>query len=216
MDSAILNKWKKYFTANCKICNGTGIYNNNECKCVKQAKITTQIEQSNIPLTGIQQNFNLSKYNLQQYIKSVTSNSLNKKNLYLYKFPYKLNNYIILQIARNLVQHTNPYTQERITVRYDIFENLIQQSLKNDSNIYKELMYSITFPDVLFVDGIGTETGFQATGKNNIKLLHLILKERHNRCKSTVISSNLSIQEIQNNYSRDIINLLYDFIYLRH
>lgn len=104
-------------------------------------------------------------------------------------------------------------TKKKIEIYYVIFENLIQLSLR--SNIDKEardrLDKIMNKPDILIIDGLGNETGFGSSSKHNVKLLNLILKERNNKVKSTIISSKLYLQDIEKYYNKEIIEMIMRF-----
>jgi len=89
----------------------------------------------------------------------------------------------------------------------------VQLSLRpsNDYNAKNQLENIIKSPDILFLDDIGLETGFNMPTKPNLRLLQLILKERQNRVKSTIIISKINISELSKLYNDNVFNIISTF-----
>lgn len=215
----LLEKWEHVLCDNCEICHGEKYIDGHQCKCKTKALKNATLEASNIPMRS----FKVSKEHIQNinfsfgdYFNNIQNEIYDVKNLFLYNFSNELNLEIIGHIARRLI-NVKKADGQPITVYYAIFENIIQMGLR--SNVEKDtrnqLNAIIRNPYILFIDGLGSETGFGSPTKHNIKLLNLILKERLNRCKSTIISSNLSYSQIEQFYGKDVMSLLQNYILVR-
>jgi len=220
----IKTKWRNVFVLNCNKCNHTGYLKqdniNIQCECLKMAIKCYKLEISNIPMQEIK----VSKEDIKKYVKYdfdlyfniILNEVFFSKDLYLYNLPFKINSSIITYIAKELINKKHKLTQFNINVRYVIYEDLIQLSLNSnyDKTNKSKLINIINKSDVLFIDNVGLETGFGSSTKHNVKLLYTILKERRNKLKSTVISSNLYISDIETAYNKDVAEILknYDMI----
>ena len=217
----IKEKWERICVDNCDICHGEGSIKENGlnkiCKCKRKAYNYYSLEISNFPIN----NLNIKKENVEKYIKydfekyfNIILNEIFKtKNLFLYNLSLDINNMIISYIGKNLINNEKIKTKTKIKIYYAIYENLIQLSLRSniDKDAREKLNYIMNKPNVLIIDGIGTETGFGSNSKHNVKLLNLILKERNNRVKSTIISSKLYFDDIEKFYNKDITEILTKF-----
>lgn len=209
----VLHKWEHILCDKCEICNGEKYVNNQPCKCKLKAVKYTKLETNNIPILGLKthkEHIQKIDFDFKAYFDSIHNEMYNIPNLYLCDLSNALNIEVIGYMAKNLINTTHNISGESITVYYDIFENLIQLALR--SNIEKDarnkLNMIIHTPYILFLDGIGTETGLQSSTQHNVKLLNLILKERFNRCKSTVISSMLTLPQIEQMYGQETVRFL--------
>lgn len=216
----ILQKWQHILCDRCEICNGNQYINGSVCKCKLKAVKHTKLEINNLPIKS----FKIDKSHIQkinfdfkEYFNNIQNEIYDVQNLYLLNFSNELNIEIIGYIAKSLVATKHNITDNEITIYYEIFENLIQLSLR--SNVDKEarnkLNDIIHKPYILFLDSVGTETGFQSQTNHNVKLFNLILKERLNRCKSTIISSNFNLSQMENFYGEDTVRFLQNYKLVR-
>lgn len=217
----IKNKWKHIYVDDCDICHGTGFIKNNnvntQCRCMKKAIRAYLLEVSNIPINYL----NIKKETIEKYIKYdfnsyfniILNEAFKTKNLFLFNLSLDLNSMVITYIAKRLIMETNLKTKQKLNLQYTIYENLIQLSLRSnvDKDSRDKLNKIIYKPDVLFIDNLGIETGFGSNSKHNVKLLQLILKERNNRLKSTIISSKLYFDDIEKQYGKDIVEMFTKF-----
>lgn len=214
------DKWEYILCSKCEICNGQKYVGNNICKCKQKATRNAYLEVFNIPMRSLQTNkehiLNIN-FSFKDYFQNIQNETYNIQNLYLYNFTNELNLEIIGYIAKKTINTKRANDIHSITVYYELFENLIQMSLRSNlekdvRNRMNEIIYS---PYILFIDGLGVETGMNSTTKHNVKLLNLILKERMNRCKSTVISSKLSYQQIEQLYGQETMSFLQNYMFLK-
>ncbi len=210
----LIDKWKSLIINNCNMCNGTGYINTKPCTCFYKAKKSVEKEVSNIPLAAFEYNTPLKvDYNFDTYFNFIFSNIYKTKNLYLQGLSYSINTEVIGYIADNIIGVEHKITHKYYSIYYDIYENLIQLSLR--SNIDKDARIKlndiIQKPNVLIIDGLGLESGLNSQTMHNAKLLQLILKERMNRVKSTILCSSLTINNIQNIYNKEIVDFIVNY-----
>lgn len=217
----IQNKWKHIYKDNCSMCNGTGLVKQDDvtaqCKCMKKAMRAYLLEISNIPINYINVKRDVVekyiKYDFDNYFNIILNEAFKTKNLFLFDLPLDINTIVITYISKRLITEINTKTKQRINLAYMIYENLIQLSLRSnaDRDARDRLNRIICKPDILFIDNLGIETGFGSSSKHNVKLLQLILKERRNRLKSTIISSKLYYDDLERQYGRNNVEMLVDF-----
>lgn len=212
----VLQKWEHILCAKCTICNGDKYKDGKMCKCKIKALKHTALEVSNMPVKGFQINkehIQQIDFNFKDYFNNIQNEIYNIHNLYLQGFSNELLTEVIGYISKNLINTKHNISNENITVYYDIFENLIQLGLRSSSekDARNKLNKIMQQPHILFLDGIGIESGLNATGKFNIRLLNLILKERLNRCKSTIICSDLTLSNIETIYGEDTVKFIQNY-----
>ena len=209
----IINKWKDIIIKNCPKCNGTGYINESLCDCFEIAKKCVEKECSNIPLVAFQYDDIKIDYNLDEYINYIFNNLYKTKNLYLQDLPYSVSMSVIGYLSDNIIGRQHKITHRFLAIYYCIYENLIQLSLR--SNIDKEARLQlndiITKPNVLIIDNLGLESGLQSQTMHNSKLLQLILKERSNRVKSTILCSKFNINDLEKYYHDDVMQFIISY-----
>ena len=214
----------------CKICNDTGyIMNNNYktemCNCLKQKLLNYSFNKSNMSNLD-KENFNtfnenifsdevdLSKYkfnisprkniiNIKNKCIDFVNNfdNINQKIYYLQEILVYGKTFMSNCIANELLKNGKTVLYQTAPI---LLENVInyKMSKQKDSldNIYKSILDS----DLLIIDDLGTES------LNSMKLSELftilntrILNLNHKPTK-TIISTNLNINDIFNNYEERI------------
>ena len=216
----IKSKWIQTLTKSCEICNGTRFIEENGrskmCECYSNALKYAELECANIPISSFnykKETLEMINYNIKDYFNNIINSVYNVKSLYLYNLPYKVNNDLIGIISKNLVNKKNLQTTNKVVIYYEIFENLVQLSLRpsNDFVSKNKLNQIINCPNILFLDDVGSETGFNMPSKPNLKLLQLILKERQNKVKSTIIISKKPISELPKLYNEEVFDIISTF-----
>lgn len=197
----------------CNDCKDTGYIENKKCHCLKQKIISYLYEQSNIKEVLEQENFSvlssefyegedLTRFRAavsacQNFIDAFSSTY---RNLFLYGSVGAGKTFLSNCIAKELIE-------QGFSVIYfsaiSLFEILSKNSFASKSredlyNLYQEL-YNC---DLLVIDDLGTEY----TNAFITSQLFSYLNERHLRKKSTIISTNLSLEELRNHYSERIFS----------
>lgn len=196
----------------CPDCQDTGYIDGKKCHCFRQAEISLLYEQSNISQLLEKENFSALSYeyyqgedlahfqNAAEASKKFTENyDFNYHNLFFYGTVGTGKSFLSGCIAKELIEtgHSVIYFS---AVRF--FETLSQISFdyknKDSHHIYHDLYQC----DLLIIDDLGTEL------TNNFVTTQLFscLNERHMRRKPTIISTNLSLEELRNRYSDRIFS----------
>ena len=209
----------------CPLCKDTGRVGNAYCSCFKQAAISLLYRQST--LDRILQTENFDHFDLSYYAKENDgkhpftpyenmNNILNKTRSFIETFDKEGGNllfygetglgktYLSNCIAKSLLdtQHTVLY-QTAIHLFEDVCGDVIMKKNQNaDSQETYRYLYSC---DLLIIDDLGTEF----TNSFVSSELYDILNTRMREGKSTVISTNLNLQELTERYSDRITTRIF-------
>ena len=221
----------------CKKCNDTGyIFNGistEMCSCLKQRIYNIEYNKSNI--------YNLEKQNFNNFNLNFYSDEINKSK-YNSNISPKENIKLIKNICENFINNfddsntknllftgntglgktflssciANELLKKGKTVLYQtssvMFDTIISYRF-GKPNVSKDVYDYLLNVDLLIIDDLGTE------GINNMKLAELfnVLNSRLlNPNKKTIISTNLSLQNLFNTYDERIVSRIvgnYDICY---
>ncbi|MCR5701484.1 MAG: ATP-binding protein [Lachnospiraceae bacterium] len=201
----------------CPICHDTGRTGTDYCSCFKQATITMLYRQST--LSKILESENFDTFNLDYYPKESDgihpytpwdnmNNILNKAKDFVENFDKNGGNMLFYGdtglgksfmsncIAKALMdtRHTVLY-QSAIHLFEEVCGDAVMNKTGNPKN--KEIYDYLYRCDLLIIDDLGTEF----TNSFVASELYNILNTRMRENKSTVISTNLNLQEINDRYS---------------
>lgn len=197
----------------CPLCKDTGYINGEKCKCFKQAIIDMLYEQSNIKMLLQTDNFSKLSYSYyqgedllrfknavetcQNFVKNFNSDY---HNLFFYGTVGTGKSFLSGCVAKELIEKGNVVIYFSST---SLFETLSKNSFdfraKEEFNHLLEDLYTC---DLLIIDDLGTEL----TNTFVASQLFACLNERHLRKKATVISTNLSLEELRDRYSDRIFS----------
>lgn len=208
----------------CNKCQDTGYIGNEKCNCLKQAIADLMYSDSNIKT--ILQSENFHSFSFRYYSDDYTDESLGLSPLsnmqkvvavcknFVKHFHQKHDNLLLLGntgvgktflancIAKDLLDrgHTVIYlTAFRL---FDILEK--NKFSKDEDSAYaasNQFDYILEC-DLLIIDDLGTEMNNSFTNSQ----LYLIINERLLKQKSTIISTNLSLPNINTNYGERIFS----------
>lgn len=211
----------------CNLCDDTGIYNNATCSCFTKILIKKYYQQSNLDNILSVENFdhfNLNFYdddsnkfgvspklNIQNIFLKVV-NFVQKfdeeyVNLYLYGMSGLGKTYLSHCIAKDLLDNGKSVIYQTATDLIDsIRKNKFNQN--SDTNII-DYLYQC---ELLIIDDLGTES---LTDFANNELFNLLNKRLMDK-KRNVISTNLSLKELQTRYnSRLTSRIMGNFTFLK-
>ena len=197
----------------CMDCQDTGYINGEKCHCFRQLEISLLYEQSNIEEMIARENFSTLSYeyykgeDLQRFetavniSKDFVSGFKNHyQNLFFYGTVGTGKSFLSGCIAKELLSrgHSVIYFSAN-----GLFETLARYSFDTKSkeslyNFYKDL-YNC---ELVIIDDLGTEV----TNSFVTSQLFGILNERHLRQKATIISTNLSLEDLRDRYSDRIFS----------
>lgn len=221
-----LGKPKNYLDDiySCPICKDTGYVNHNKCSCFTRKAIDLVYSESNLKNITANENFNTFSYEWYDNKNADPSNGLTPYNnmhqvvsichSFVDNFDKEFSNLVLYGctgIGKTFL--TNCIAKELLDSSHSVIYltaiELFQKFEERDFNRQNASLFSfdssyILECDLLIIDDLGTEVGNAYT---NSRLFYCI-NERILRKKSTIISTNLSLSEIRDNYSERIFSRL--------
>jgi hypothetical protein len=204
----------------CDLCKDTGFVDGKKCRCFNDKVRKLLYEKSNIQKILERENFQTFSYEYfdDKHIEKELGTTVRKymeeivvfcKN-FVENFPEKHEN--IIFIGNTGVGKTflsNCITKELIDKYYsaiylsaaELFEYVARAKMEDDM-FAKEINEHILEDDVLIIDDLGTELVNTFTSTQ----LFYIINHRINAEKSTIISTNLSLKLLRDNYSDRIVS----------
>lgn len=208
----------------CVDCKDTGYLDNHEkCHCFKQAIVNLLYAQSNVKEIMTYENFSAFSYDFysnsyveettnltplanmkrvvstcMDYIKNFDSNYT---NLLLYGNAGVGKTFLANCIAKELLDRSHTVIYLTAFQLFDILEKN-KFSKESDKQEYSEQFEYILDCDLLIIDDLGTELNNTFVTSQ----LYLCINERHLRKRSTIISTNLSWDNLNSNYSERIFS----------
>jgi len=197
----------------CTDCLDTGYINGEKCHCFRQMEITLLYEQSNIQEMIAKENFSTLSYEYYegedltrfQNAVNVSKNFVtgfknHYQNLFFYGTVGTGKSFLSGCIAKELLS-------QGCSVIYfsanGLFDTLARYAFVTKS---KDTLYNLNKDlyncDLVIIDDLGTEV----TNNFVTSQLFALLNERHLRQKATIISTNLSLEELRDRYSERIFS----------
>ena len=194
----------------CEKCSDTGFVENRMCSCMKEALTLAGIENSGFASLIKEQSF--ENFSLDYYSKNIQHAEIMKRNRdflvsYADSFDPKSSASILMMggtglgkthlsssLARRVIERGNDVFY---TGAIDLFSQFEIQRFKSYSNEPNELIERYFECDLLIIDDLGTEM----VNQFSVSTLYNLLNDRLSRRKPTVVSTNLSKDEIQKKYT---------------
>jgi DNA replication protein DnaC len=208
----------------CSKCKDTGYLGNEKCNCLKQAVADLMYSGSNIKSILAHENF--SKFSFKYYSDDYIDEALGLSPLsnmqkvvavcknFIRHFNKSNDNLLLLGntgvgktflancIAKELLDRGNTVIYLTAFRLFDILEKNKFSKDENDAYDASNQFDYILDCDLLIIDDLGTELNNSFTNSQ----LYLIINERLLRQKSTIISTNLSLTNINTNYGERIFS----------
>ncbi|MGN0394513.1 MAG: ATP-binding protein [Coprococcus sp.] len=211
---------------NCQKCKDTGYINNKPCSCMTQMMIDQLYAQSTI--SDILSRENFDSFNLDYYPDSEDGKHqytpynnacsiLERSKQYVDEFSEHRPGILIYGetglgktflsncIAKALLDkgHTVLYLSS-----INLFENILSDIIMNNGREQNKVMlYDYIYScDLLIIDDLGTEVTTSFTQSQ----LFEIVNTRNNRQLSTIISTNLTLRQLQERYTERIMSRITD------
>jgi DNA replication protein DnaC len=199
----------------CEDCKDTGYIDNQKCHCFKKSTIDLLYTQSNIKDTLEKENFNTFSYdyfsndkvdsatgmtplaNMKQIVMEVQTYidtfDDELQNFFFYGLPGVGKTFLSNCIAKELLDtnHSVIYFTS-----FQLFDLLAKNTFTKDVNV-SDIEHHVFDCDLLIIDDLGTEL----TNSFVSSQLFLCINERLLRSKSTIISTNLSLDRFYETYS---------------
>ncbi|MCM1046832.1 MAG: ATP-binding protein [Clostridiales bacterium] len=197
----------------CPDCKDTGYIDGQKCHCFKQAMITLLYEQSNIREMLQSENFDFLSYEYyegehlahfrnavttcQNFIKNFNSDY---HNLFFYGTVGTGKSFLSNCVAKELIESGHSVIYFSSSSLFDLLSkySFDYKNREEQRDRYNDLYQC----DLLIIDDLGTEMTNQFVAAQ----LFALLNERHMWKKSTIISTNLSLEELRNRYSDRIFS----------
>lgn len=197
----------------CPDCKDTGYIGNAKCHCFKQAVIDLLYEQSGIRSMLEKENFNILTYDYyqgedldrfknsvqacQNFIKTFDSDY---QNLFFYGTVGTGKSFLSGCIAKELIESGHSVIYFSSAGLFEtLSRNMFDYKNKEDILSFHEDLYGC---DLLIIDDLGTEY----TSNVTVSVFFSLLNERHLGKRSTIISTNLSLEDLRNRYSDRIFS----------
>lgn len=197
----------------CPLCKDTGYIGNQKCSCFRQAEIALIYEQSHIKDLLKTDNFDHLSYDFyegddltrftnavkqcQNFVKNFNSDY---HNLFFYGTVGTGKSFLSSCIAKELIE------QGKLVIYFSasqLFETLSRSTFDKESKEAASGIYEDIYEcDLLIIDDLGTEL----TNAFVSSQLFSCLNNRHLRKKSTIITTNLSLEELRDRYSDRIFS----------
>ena len=206
----------------CPNCKDTGYINNEKCRCFVQASINLLYKQSNLEEILRLENFDtfslkyysndrtdsitgLTPYVNAQKVLSICGEYVNKfpcgENILFYGDTGVGKTFLSNCIAKALLDKANSVLYLSAIDLFDCMSS--QNDNDNSSGIEIPSMEDQIFTcDLLIIDDLGTEL---VNSYTNSRLFHCLNNRLQNNL-STIISTNLTLQELMNTYSERIFS----------
>lgn len=206
----------------CKDCRDTGFINGKPCHCFKQAAIDKKYSQSRLEKVINEENFdnfNLDYYSKEEFDNNISAydnaknvlmrckeycdNFAGGENILIYGKPGIGKTYLTHCIAKDLLDKS--YSVIYFTA--DELIKVFQKETFEKDEVLEQTSESIYSCDLLIIDDLGTEFVNSFTSSK----IFTCINERLLRGNSTVISTNLSLQELMEIYSERTFSRISQF-----
>jgi DNA replication protein DnaC len=222
----------------CKICNDTGYitqnYSSVMCSCLKQEIFNIEYNKSNIANLEKQNfdNFSLEKYsdqiNINKYksemsprdniklIKDVCLNFINnfddpkEKNLLFTGNTGLGKTFLSSCIAKEMIQKDKTVLYQTAPVMLDMIIDYKFNKNTQVTTTYKNLLDV----DLLIIDDLGTESLNQIKFAELFNIINTRLLNQNNKSLKTIISTNLSLENLNKTYGERITSRLIGNYYI--
>ena len=197
----------------CPDCKDTGYIDGKKCHCFKQSMISLLYEQCNIPEMLQTENFNNLSYEYYEgedlarfknavntcrnFVKNFNSDY---HNLFFYGTVGTGKSFLSGCVAKELIESGHSVIYFSATGLFDLLSKN-SFDYKNREEL-RETYADLYQCDLLIIDDLGTEL----TNQFVTSQLFALLNERHMGKKATIISTNLSLEELRNRYSERIFS----------
>lgn len=192
----------------CPDCMDTGYIDGAKCHCFKQAIIDLLYEQSGIREQIEQENFDILSYDYYQgedlqrfqnavkecknFIKTFDSDY---HNLFFYGTVGTGKSFLSGCIARELIESGHSVIYFSAAGLFEtLSKSMFDYKNKDDITSFHEDLHGC---NLLIIDDLGTEY----TNNVAVSVFFSLLNQRHLNKKSTIISTNLSLEDLRNRYS---------------
>ena len=215
----------------CPDCNDTGYINGEKCHCLKQAILCVTYRQSNIDEILQRENFDTLRYDLYTDTECAKMKGIIERcRRFADDFGKRYENILLYgNVGVGKTFLTNCMAKAVIDRGFSViyftsirlFDTLSRELFNYEERSSRDILNDIFTCDLLIIDDLGTENVSSFVAQR----LFDILNERDMRKRATIISTNLSFEDLgkrysERNFSRifgnyDILNPVADDIRIR-
>ncbi len=203
----------------CHLCQDTGFHDGEKCICFKKAEIELLYTESH--LQEILQKENFQHFSFDYYSDTMMDEKTGRSARATAQIAYDTAFHFVQQfddsyenlflmgatgVGKSFLSHCIAHELLKTShyvlyfSAFDLFELLANQTFQHkDEGLNTELIYDC---DLLIIDDLGTEMNNSFVSSQ----LFLFVNERIMRRKSTIISTNLSLHELQDIYSERVFS----------
>ncbi len=197
----------------CQDCKDTGYIGNEKCHCFKQKIIEALYDKSNLKMLAKSANFkimtdkyysgeDLTRFHGAVHLCEDFINNFNSdyQNLFIYGTVGTGKSFLSVCVANDLLKKGNSVIYFSASGLFKMISQYIfDAKLKSEQRAFYDDLYNC---ELLVIDDLGTES------VNTLTLTELfsLINERDSRKKSTIITTNLSLEQLQNIYSDRIFS----------
>ena len=190
----------------CSECSDSGFVGTKMCKCLRELLITKNIRSSgmgNLIEKQSFENFELGHYEGEDLARMKRNLELARE--YAENFPKRRGNLLLIGSTGTGKTHISTSIAAKIIhqgfgVIYDSAQNIMNDfetdRFKSGYNQTESLSEKYMVTDLLIIDDLGTEFANQFT----VSCLYNLINTRQNKGLATIISTNLSAQELAGKY----------------
>lgn len=202
---------------NCPVCKDTGYVDGQKCKCLKRSIIRYLYAQSNIEKVLKDENFGTLTYDYYDDTELPQMESIIEScKAYVRDFDERYDNLLFYgEVGVGKTFLTNCIAHDLLEAghsviyftAFQLFDTLAKYAFRSGeiSEDISRVHEDIFGCDLLIIDDLGTEI----TNNFVMSQLFLIINERDNRRKSTIISTNLSLKDLNLRYSERTFSRIY-------
>ena len=192
----------------CPLCRDTGFEDGRKCRCFRQEEISILYDQSHIRLLASRQNFSvlseefytgedLARFRRAVRISRRLIENFDQEalNIYFFGTVGTGKSFLSVCIAHDILESGRSVLYFSAAALFDRLAALAYNY--RDKEPYQTFITDLYHCDLLIIDDLGTELTNQFVSAQ----LFSCLNDRHLNRKSTIISSNLSLEELRHRYS---------------
>lgn len=195
----------------CKLCHDNGRINGEFCVCLKREINNLLIEESGFNQLASFKNVHYDIFDDPEKMKKLYSKMRDwchsdfKKNiLYIAGDTGVGKTYLMGAIANELIEEGKLVT---LTTSFAMNQDFVKCYALRNSEEGNEILDKYLDTEVLFIDDLGTELRRQDVTNN---YLYLVLNERKMKNRPTVITSNLTLENVRDYYDERVFSRLVD------
>ena len=187
----------------CKLCKDEGYKNGTQCKCLKQEISKVLLKESGFEKLEKFKDAVLTSGDLAPVYKKMQEwcNANSSKNLIYLAGPTGVGKtYLMRCMANEFIENGRVV---KIVTAFNMSLDF-RDFLKNHN---EEILQNYLSCEILFIDDIGTEPIFKNA---TVEYFYLILNERKMRKLPTILTGNLTMEDIRNRYEERIYSRIAD------